>query len=127
MNISLIFLVITISYTTIISLSNCSITQKFVGKEVACNVGSRWSKNILCGTINFNLSHVRVSSILMVAYYCYLYHKCPNRSIIYVLYGNDNPTTWFIQIHYFYFLEIIKICTCSNTYPKNDVITLTII
>lgn len=102
-----------------IFLSNCSITQKFICKKLTCNIGSRWSKNILCWTININLPHMCIPPILVIAYYSYLYHKCPNRSVIYIFYRNDNPATWFIQIHDFYFLKIIKICTCSDTYSKN--------
>lgn len=46
--------------------------------------------------MDLDLPHMGVPAILMIADNGYLYHKCPNRSVIDVLNGDDYPTAWLV-------------------------------
>lgn len=60
---------------------------------------------------------MRVSPILMIADDSDLNHECSDWILSTVLDWNDNPTTWFTEIDYFYFVEIIEVSSTSNGDP----------
>lgn len=80
---------------------------------------SRRSEYILGRTMYFYLSHVRVSAVLMISYYSYLNHESSDGSVVDIFYRNDYPAARFVEIHYFDFLKIVKVCSSSDAYSKN--------
>lgn len=70
--------------------------------------------------MNLDLSHVGVPAVLMITDDCYLNHECSNRPIIDVFNRDHYPSAWFIQVHHFYLLQIIKVGPSSNAYPENQ-------
>jgi len=69
--------------------------------------------------MDFDLSHVSVPAILMIADDRYLNHECPNGPIIDVFNRDHYPSTWFVQVHYLHLLQIIEIGPSSDAYPEN--------
>lgn len=62
----------------------------------------------------FNLSHMSVSSILMITNNCYLNHECPYWFFMNVFNWYEDPTSRLIQVNHFNFLKIIKISASTN-------------
>lgn len=70
------------------------------------------------GTVNFNLPHVGVPAVLVIADDRYLNHECPDRTVVDILDGNDHPAARLVQVHHLHLLKIVEIGPGSDTYPK---------
>lgn len=64
--------------------------------------------------MDFYLSHMSISAILMIADNCNLDHESANGLLSDVFDRNDNPSRWLCEINYFDFIEIIEVSAASN-------------
>lgn len=54
--------------------------------------------------MNFNLSHMSISSILMITNYSHLDHESADGAIVHIFQRYFYPADWFFQVDNFYLL-----------------------